>query len=134
MGRAPAAGNFPQDVGPRVRSEHLLLTAPRLEGNLRCPSIIVRSELAGKVKYVGGGIRWLAAELATGHGRPVLLVAAHFPHVRIPTEIFTEVLQDLDGILAMHGDHDIIIGMDANTKLDGLVDHFHIGPHFPELA
>ena len=64
----------------------------------------------------------------------MLLVAAHLPHVSIPTEIFTEVLQDLDGILAMHGDHDIIIGMDANTKLDGLVDHFQIGPHVPRAG
>jgi hypothetical protein len=52
---------FRKTSGLEFDAEHLLLTAPRLEGNLRCPSIIVRSELAGMVKSVGGGTRWVAA-------------------------------------------------------------------------
>ena len=51
-----------------------------------------------------------------------------------PTELFAEVLQDLHGVLAKHGGHDIIIGMDANAKFDGIVDHFHVGPHVPRAG
>ena len=112
-------------------ASHLIITAPALEGNLRCPAIIVHSDLASQTKVLGGAARWVAAELKMSVRRPLLLISAHLPLSRAPTEQLIKVLEDIESMMQKYPRHEIVLGMDANCKVAGLTDFFTIGSGVP---
>ena len=124
---------FRKTMGVKFDSDHVIISAPKLEGNLRAPAIILQSEFGNYVKTLGGGTRWVAAEL-TIKGRRLLLISAHLPHKRLPTERLSEVIGDIEDVISKYPHHEILMGVDTNTKMYGTSDNLHVGPAVPASA
>ncbi|CAE8695540.1 unnamed protein product, partial [Polarella glacialis] len=111
--------------------EHVLFTPPELCGGLRCPAIFVHSRWTGEVRMAGGGgSRWVAVDFQG----EMLLISAHLLHKRRTLLELETTLEEIQAVIAAHPKHKVVLGVDANTKLNGTVDYQHIGAQVPRAV
>ena len=84
---------------------------------------MVNSATAGDVRFLGSHARWVAVELKNGS----TCVSLHLPHPGHGMQHFVDTLQTLDDFLLTRRGQRVFIGMDANVRLDSVVDHWHVG-------
>ncbi|CAE8637304.1 unnamed protein product [Polarella glacialis] len=110
--------------------EHVLFTPPELCGGLRCPAIFVHSRWTGEVRMAGGGSRWVAVDFQG----EMLLISAHLPCKRRTLLELETTLEEIQAVIAAHPEHKVVLGVDANTKLNGTVDYQHVGAQVPRAV
>ena len=71
-----------------------------------------------------GPARWVAVALE----RDVLVISAHLPHRLLSPDLFHSVLEELYALFQEFPKHNIILGMDANTRMYGTTDYSAVGP------
>ena len=65
-------------------------------------------------------------------GRNFILMSAHLPHQRIKQEVMESTLEEMRELLRKYPNHKIVIGIDANIKLNGFTDGCLVGPAVPQ--
>ena len=103
---------------------HELYTAPQLtKGNLRCPAILIHQRWAGQSTYLDGGTRWLAVSL----WETATILSIHLPHSGCKISDFQDTLSEVHGFLEKRPKGALLLGMDCNVSLAGVVDRDLIG-------
>ena len=101
-----------------------LYTAPQLtKGNLRCPAILVHQRWKGQSTYLNGGTRWLAVSLWNS----VTILSAHLPHSGCKISDHQDTLSEVHSFLEKRPKGALLLGMDCNVSLAGVVDRDLIG-------
>ena len=77
----------------------------RAHGGWRCPAIIVKNRFCEECVLLGSGDRWVAIKMQTSNR---VLISAH--------------------LLRKFPDHEVVLGVDANTKVFSFEDGWHVGP------
>ena len=57
-----------------------------------------------------------------------VLISAHLPTIKAPLEDFNVPLHEIELIIRKCPDHEVILGVDANTKVFSFEDGWHVGP------
>jgi hypothetical protein len=117
-------------LGGVSTGEHVLFTPPVLCGGLRCPAIFVRNKWAEEASYAGGGSRWVAVDFQ----KKMLLISAHLPHKGRPMMELESTLLEIQMAIDLHPGYQVMMGVDANTKLCGMTDHVHVGSQVPRAV
>jgi hypothetical protein len=78
----------------------------------------------------GGGSRWVAVDFQG----EMLLISAHLPHKRRTLLEFETTMEEIQALIAAHPNHKVVLGMDANTKLNGTIDYQHVGAQVPRAV
>ena len=115
------------EPGANSDEGHTIFTPTSLHRGLRCPAIVVKQNSSHLSKFVGSATRWVAITFNS----KTLVISAHLPHCRLPTPEFTETLEEISGLIAMHPKCKVILGMDANAQVAGIDDGRIIGPSVP---
>ena len=102
---------------------HVMLTCGSRSGGLRIPAILVHERWASSSRLLASGERWLAVEV---HAELVLL-SVHLPHRNLNFGVFAACLNEVQAFLNGLGHCSVILGMDANTRVQYIVDYFHVG-------
>ena len=114
---------FTRGEGIEFNGPYELFTSGEVGQHQRCPAILVNSATAGAVRFLGSHARWVAVELKNGS----TCVSLHLPHPGHGMQHFVDTLQTLDDFLLTRRGQRVFIGMDANVRLDSVVDHWHVG-------
>ena len=57
-----------------------------------------------------------------------MLISAHLPTIKAPLEDFNVPLHELEQLIQRFPDHEVILGIVANTKVFSFEDGWHVGP------
>ena len=109
---------------------HVLFTPPSRFGALKCPAIIVHSRWSDDVTAAGGGSRWVAVAFKS----EIMWISAHLPHSGRGQIEFEATMEEISSFMAAHVGRKFIIGADANAKLWGTTDHYHVGAQVPRTV
>jgi hypothetical protein len=121
---------FRRTEGIESSHHHVIFTCGELIGGLRCPAILVHERWSHHVKFLGGGVRWLAVEFNSSH----VFVSLHLQHRGAGLGPLTQTLAEVRDFLSGTGRRKLIIGMDANTKVGEIMDYVHVGEAVPISA
>ena len=97
----------------------------RAHGGWRCPAIILKSRICEECVLLGSGDRWVAIKMQTSNR---VLISAHLPTIKAPLEDFNVPLHEIESLIRKFPDHEVILGVDANTKVFSFEDGWHVGP------
>ena len=53
-------------MGVESEGKHVIYTPERIVPDLRTPAVVVNETCAGKSRFLGSGLRWVAVEVITG--------------------------------------------------------------------
>ena len=103
---------------------HELYTALQLtKGNLRCPAILIHQRWKGQSTCLNGGTRWLAVSL----WNTVTILSAHLPHNGCKISDYQDTLSEVHSVLEKRPKGALLLGMDCNVSLAGVVNRDLIG-------
>ena len=97
----------------------------RAHGGWRCPAIIVKNRISEECVLLGSGVRWVAIKMQVSRR---VLISAHLPTIKAPLEDFNVPLHEIESLIRKFPDHEVILGVDANTKVFSFEDGWHVGP------
>ena len=121
---------FRRTEGIESSYNHAIFTGGVLRGGLRCPAILVHERWAHAVKYLAGGARCVAVDFNSSH----VLVSLHLQHRRAGLGALQETLAEVRQFLCSTRGRNVVIGMDANTKVGDILDYVHVGESVPAAA
>ena len=58
-----------------------------------------------------------------------VLISAHLPTIKAPLQVYNVPLHEVEQQVRKFGDHEAILEIDANTKVRGFKDGWHVGPN-----
>ena len=102
---------------------HVMFTCDSRLGGLRIPAILVHERWVSSSRLLASGERWLAV----GIGEDLVLLSVHLPHRNLNFSDYAACLTEVLTFLSDMGSRSLILGLDANTCVHSIVDHFHIG-------
>ena len=94
-------------------------------GGWRCPAIIVQSRIGEECVFLESGDRWVSITMQISNR---VLISAHLPTINAPLEDFNVTLHEIEQLIRRFPDHEVILGIDANTKVFSFEDGWHVGP------
>ena len=94
-------------------------------GGWRCPAIIVQKRVCEECVFLESGDRWVAIKMQTSNR---VLISAHVPTIKAPLEDFNVPLHEIEQLIQKFPNHEVILGVDANTKVFSFEDGWHVGP------
>jgi hypothetical protein len=109
---------------------HVLYTPPSRFGALKCPAIIVHRRWLDDVRAAGGGARWVAIAFRS----EIMMISAHLPHSGRGLLELELAIEEISSFMAKHAGFKFFIGTDANAKLWGATDHYHVGAQVPRAV
>ena len=92
--------------------------ATQMQRAIRAREIVLKKDMAITVKAVSGEARWIAIEIIMNTAKR--FISSHLlPHKRLPLEQFTAALEEFHEMLSTFPKNEVLIGIEANTKLAG---------------
>ena len=86
-------------------------------GGWRCPAIIVQNRIGDECDFVESGDRRVAVEMRTPKR---MLISADLPTTKALLEDCNFPLHEVEQLIRKFPDHEVMLGIDANTKVCGL--------------
>ena len=116
--------------GVEYEGQHVFFTDCDDKSGFRFPAVLVNARCASNCRILGTKKRGIAVEF----GSQFVVVSLHLPHSGIQTEEYVLYLQELDSFLADFPSKRVLLGMDANTRLNCAIDGEHIGHACPSCV
>ena len=93
------------------------------EGELEMPAILIHQRWKGQSTYLNGGTRWLAVSLWNTE----TILSAHLTHSGCKISDYQDTLSEVHSFLEKRPKGALLLGMDCNVSLAGVVDRDLIG-------